>query len=77
MGYSLLIRDRKLEFSDIFLGRVDGFWWSGADECPSMNRIKSELLLNYVCFCFIHWSSAYIRYICFVVSLFSVSFRLV
>jgi hypothetical protein len=29
MDRSLLIRERELEASGIFMGRVDGLWWSG------------------------------------------------
>jgi hypothetical protein len=50
MGRSFFIRDRELAFSDMFLGWVDGFWWSGANECSSKNEIRSEPLLGYVCF---------------------------
>ncbi|MCI89931.1 hypothetical protein A2U01_0111220, partial [Trifolium medium] len=42
MGRSLLIRDRELASSGIFMGRVDVF--SGgleATECPFKNEIRS------------------------------------
>ncbi|PNX76172.1 hypothetical protein L195_g037815 [Trifolium pratense] len=40
MGRSLLIRDRELESSGIFLRSVDVFFGSlEAEECPSKNEI--------------------------------------
>jgi hypothetical protein len=50
MGQSLLIRDRELVLTDVFMGRVDVF--SGdlkVVECLSMNEIRSRPLLGGVC----------------------------
>jgi hypothetical protein len=51
MGRSLLIRDRELEFSDIFMGRADVFAGGmTAEECLSKNEIRNKLPLGGVCF---------------------------
>jgi hypothetical protein len=50
MGRSLLIRERELEASGIFMGQVDGLWWSGDCGMSSKNAIRSVLLLGQVCF---------------------------
>ncbi|KAK2402413.1 hypothetical protein QL285_051935 [Trifolium repens] len=78
MGRSLLIRDRKSESTGIFVSRVDVFFGGlEAEECPSKNEIRCGPLLGGVCFGFIHWCSAYIRRLCFVVPFFPISVHLV
>jgi hypothetical protein len=78
MGRSLLIRDRELESTGIFMGQVDVF--SGGlevEECLSNNGIITGPLLDCVCFGFFYWCSAYIQHICFVAHLLPVSVHLV
>jgi hypothetical protein len=53
MGWSLLIRDRELESSGIFVDRVDVFFGGlEAEECPSKNWISYGPLLGGICFSF-------------------------
>jgi hypothetical protein len=60
MSRSLLIRDRELTSSDIFLGRVVVFSGGLDDvECLPKNGIGYRPLLDG--FGFVHWCSAYIR----------------
>jgi hypothetical protein len=46
-------------------------------KCLSENEIRFRSLLGGVSFGFVHWCSAYIRHLCYVVSLLPVSVRLV
>jgi hypothetical protein len=50
MGRSLLIRDRELVSSGVFMGRVDVFSCGLEAECLSENGIRSEPLLGGFCF---------------------------
>jgi hypothetical protein len=70
IGRSLLILDWKLAFSGIFLGLV-GIFFGGLEyvKCLSKNEIRSRHLLGDVSFGFVHWCSAYIRHICYVIPL--------
>ncbi|MCI18766.1 hypothetical protein A2U01_0039921 [Trifolium medium] len=76
MGRSLLIRDRELASSGIFLGRVMSGGLETAEH-PSKNEIRGGFLLGGICFgIFIGVPLIYGAFV-FVVFLLQVSARLV
>jgi hypothetical protein len=78
MDRSLLIRNRELESNDIFVCRVDVFFGGlEAEDCPFKDESRCGLLLGPACFSFLHWCSAYILRLCFVVPFFPTFVRLV